>query len=67
VGAERVIHASIFALLLVGLAALSLWIVYTQVTPDNLILFIATIPLSWGIVLLALYLSFRKLGWKWWS
>jgi hypothetical protein len=23
--------------------------------------------LSWGIILLILYVSFKKLGWHWWS
>ncbi|MCX6643684.1 MAG: hypothetical protein NT043_00535 [Candidatus Bathyarchaeota archaeon] len=64
--AERAIHASIFILLLVGLTVLSAWASYTYLQ-DNLILVIAGIPLSWGIILLAMYLSFKKLGWKWWS
>ena len=66
--AERIIHASIFMLLLVGLSALSVWAVFTYIPPqDNIILVIATLPLSWGIILLAIYLSFNKLGWKWWN
>ena len=66
--AERAIHASIFILLLVGLTTLSLWAIFTYLNlQDNLILVIASIPLSWGIILLAMYLSFSKLGWKWWS
>ena len=64
--AERAIHASIFILLLVGLTVLSAWASYTYLQ-DNLILVIAAIPLSWGIILLAMYLSFKKLGWNWWS
>jgi uncharacterized protein (DUF486 family) len=64
--AERAIHASIFILLLVGLTVLNAWASYTYLQ-DNLILVIGSIPLSWGIILLALYLSFKKLGWKWWS
>ena len=67
-GAERVIHASIFFLLLVGIAALCFWAVYTYIPlQENLVLFIASIPLSWGIILLVLYLAFNKLGWKWWN
>jgi purine-cytosine permease-like protein len=65
---ERVIHASIFVLLLVGLGALSVWAILTYIPPiENIILIIGTVPLSWGIILLATYLSFNKLGWKWWS
>ncbi len=66
--AERVIHASIFFLLLVGLGVLSLWAISSYLPPqENLILFVASLPLSWGIILLAMYLSFNKLGWKWWN
>jgi hypothetical protein len=63
--AERNIHAAIFALLLVGLFAVSGWENYTYI--DNWILKIAGIALSWGIILLALYVIFKKLGWNWWS
>jgi hypothetical protein len=54
-------------LILFGLAVLSSWAIYTYITLENLILLVASIPLSWGIILLALYLSFRKLDWKWWK
>jgi len=67
-GAERVIHASIFILLLVGLSALSFWAILTYLPlQENLVLIVASLPLSWGIILLAMYLSFSRLGWKWWS
>jgi hypothetical protein len=64
--AERVIHASIFFLLLVGLTVLSAWISYIYLK-YNFILVFAAIMFSWGVILLALYLSFKKLGWEWWS
>ncbi|MGD0204509.1 MAG: hypothetical protein ABSC20_11480 [Candidatus Bathyarchaeia archaeon] len=64
--AERAIHAGIFVLLLVGLTVLSAWASYTYLQA-NLILVIGSIPLSWGIILLAMYLSFKKLGWTWWN
>ncbi len=68
VTAERGIHAAIFFLLLVGLATLSAYIVLTYVPPQsNLFLFVASVPLSWGIILLAMYVCFGKLDWKWWS
>jgi CDP-diglyceride synthetase len=67
-GAERIIHASIFVLLLAGLAALCFWAVSTYISfEDNLVLFIASLPLGWGVILLAMYLSFNRLGWKWWN
>jgi hypothetical protein len=64
--AERAIHAGIFVLLLVGLTVLSAWASYTYLK-SNLILVVAIIPLGWGIILLAMYLSFKRAGWKWWS
>jgi hypothetical protein len=64
--AERVIHASIFILLLVGLTTLSAWISYTYLQ-HNIVLLFASIVLSWGIILLVMYLIFQKLGWNWWS
>ena len=62
---ERVIHAAAFVLLLVGLIALSGWASHVYI--DDWILKIAAIALSWGIILLILYVSFKKLGWNWWS
>jgi hypothetical protein len=34
---------------------------------DRLPLLIASIPLGWGIILLAMYLAFKRAGWTWWS
>jgi len=65
-GAERLIHAGIFFLLLVGFTVLSAWISYAYLK-SNLVLAIASIALSWGIILLAMYVIFQKLSWKWWS
>ena len=53
-------------MLLVGLTVLSAWAVYTYVN-SNIALSIAGVALSWGIILLALYVVFKKLNWKWWS
>ena len=65
-GAERLIHGGVFFLLLVGLTVLSAWASYTYLK-SNLVLAIASIALSWGIILLVMYVIFQKLGWKWWS
>ncbi len=65
-GAERLIHAGIFFLLLVGLTILGAWTVYIFLH-SNILLAIAGVALSWGIILLVLYVAFRKLEWKWWS
>jgi hypothetical protein len=59
------IHAGIFFLLLIGLAVLSAYAIYTYV--GNVILAFAGIALAWGIILLVLYVTFRRLDWKWWS
>jgi hypothetical protein len=64
--AERAIHFAIFALLLVGLTSVSAWACYANLR-DTLILEVAGITLSWGIILLVLYVGFGKLGWDWWS
>jgi len=64
-GVEKAIHVTIFILLLIGLYGISAWINYTYVPED--FLKIAGIALSWGVILLILYVSFRQLGWNWWS
>ena len=66
VTAERTIRMLIFVLLLSGLSAISAWASYTYLN-DNLVLAIAGIPLSWGIILLVLYITFKKLNWDWWN
>ncbi|MGA2681714.1 MAG: hypothetical protein ABSF44_07950 [Candidatus Bathyarchaeia archaeon] len=63
---ERVIHAGSFFLLLVGLTALSAWLIYTNVH-NNMVLAIGGIALSWGIILMALYVVFKMLDWNWWG
>ena len=63
--AERAIHIGMFLLLLVGLCGVSAWASYTYVYND--LLKVAGIALSWGIILLALYLGFKKLDWNWWG
>jgi len=63
--AERVIHATVFALLLVGLCTVSGWATYNYITDS--VLSIAGITLSWGIILLVLYVVFKKIEWRWWG
>ncbi len=62
---ERVIHLTMFILILVGLCSLSAWISHAYLT--ELILQVAAIALSWGITLLVLYVGFKALGWDWWT
>jgi len=63
---EHAIHSAMFILILVGLCAISAWASYTYLS-DILILEVAGIALSWGVILLILYLGFKKLNWDWWS
>ena len=63
--AERAIHVLVFVLLLLGLCVISAWASYNYISDQ--ILKVATIPLVWGVILLILYLGFKKLGWDWWS
>jgi len=63
---ERAIHFAMFILLLVGLCGISAWASYTYLS-ENLILEVASFSLSWGVILLVLYLGFKKLDWEWWS
>ncbi|MGO8807395.1 MAG: hypothetical protein ACLQO7_12480 [Candidatus Bathyarchaeia archaeon] len=62
---ERLIHAAIFFLLLFGPAVFDMWAFYTYL--HNIALVISGVALSWGLILLALYVAFRWLDWKWWS
>ena len=63
--AERAIHVLVFVLLLLGLCVISAWASYNYLSEP--ILKVAVIPLSWGIILLILYVTFKKLNWDWWS
>ncbi len=63
---ERGIHAAVFILLLVGLCAVAGWVSLRYIAND-FILKIAGIALGWGVILLALYVVFRKLSWRWWD
>jgi hypothetical protein len=62
---ERVIHVAVFLLLLIGLCGVIAWVIIAYVQND--LLKFGGIALSWGVILLALYASFKQLGWKWWS
>ena len=63
--AERAIHVLVFVLMLLGLCVISAWASYNYLSDP--ILEIASILISWGIILLILYVTFKKLGWHWWS
>ncbi len=64
--AERAIQCATFLLILVGLCGLSTWASYTYLSDAHVILEAAAIALSWGVILLILYVGFKKLGWEWW-
>jgi hypothetical protein len=55
-----------FILILVGLCGVSAWASYAYLSEAHPILEVATIALSWGVILLVLYVSFKKLEWNWW-
>jgi hypothetical protein len=55
-----------FVLILIGLCSVSAWVSYAYLS-GTLILEIAGIALSWGIILLVLYVTFTKLEWNWWT
>jgi len=63
---ERAIHVATFILLLVGLGSLTAWASYTYLN-EELMLQVAAIALSWGVILLVLYVGFKTLDWSWWS
>ena len=63
---ERAIHFAMFILIFLGLCSLSAWTSYTYLG-DTIILEVASIALSWGLILLVLYMGFRQLNWDWWS
>jgi hypothetical protein len=62
---EKVIHVAMFILLLIGLCGVIAWVIVAYVQND--LLKFGGVALSWGVILLALYASFKQLGWKWWS
>ena len=63
---ERGIHAAVFILLIVGLFSVSGWLSYYYFITE-IPLLIASVALSWGIILLLMYVIFRKLNWRWWE
>jgi hypothetical protein len=64
---ERAIHVAMFILILIGLCSLAAWASATYISPEQLILRVAAIALSWGVTLLVLYVGFKALHWEWWS
>jgi hypothetical protein len=63
--AEKAIHVAMFILILVGLCGLTAWVINTYVQND--VLKFGGMALSWGVILLVLYVSFKQLNWDWWS
>jgi hypothetical protein len=55
-----------FILLLLGLCSISAWASNTYLR-ETIILEVAGIALSWGVILIILYMGFRQLNWDWWS
>jgi hypothetical protein len=63
--AEKAIHIVMFILLLIGLCGVTGWTIVTYVQND--LLKFGGIALSWGMILLVLYVSFKQLHWNWWT
>lgn len=61
---ERAIQCATFILILVGLCGLSAWASYTYLSEANIILEAAATALNWRVILLILYISFKKLDWE---
>ncbi len=59
---ERAIHFAMFIFLLVGLCGISAWVSWSYLN-DSLVLEVAVIALSWGVILSILYLGFRHVDW----
>lgn len=62
---EKALQAVIFILILAGLAGISTWAINAYVT--NPLLLIAGTTLSWGVILLVLFVVFKELKWEWWT
>ncbi|MBX5327568.1 MAG: hypothetical protein ACQXXH_02880 [Candidatus Bathyarchaeia archaeon] len=66
--AQKVIYFIIFFLFLVGACGLSAYAF--SVAIDNELsnpLFYASTAITWGVILLILYLVFERQDWEWWS
>jgi hypothetical protein len=61
---ERAIHFIMFVLLVIGLFGVSAWAGCRYVS--DYLLKLASIALSWGIILMVLYVIFERLDWNWW-
>ncbi|MGB9959333.1 MAG: hypothetical protein ACPLKQ_02275 [Candidatus Bathyarchaeales archaeon] len=64
---ERAIQCAMFILMLAGLFGISAWASYSYLSEAHPVLEVAVTALSWGVILLFLYVSFKKLEWNWWS
>jgi hypothetical protein len=62
---EKALQAVIFILILAGLAGISTWAINAYVTSS--LLLVAGTALSWGLILLVLFVVFRELKWEWWT
>lgn len=66
--AQKIIYFVIFFLFLIGACGLSAY-VFNQSIEGGIIspLFYAATAITWGVILLVLYLIFERQEWEWWT
>jgi uncharacterized membrane protein YdcZ (DUF606 family) len=65
---EKIIHLIIFFLFLIGACWLTAYALSVAVNhPLSSPVFYAGTAMVWGVILLILYLVFKKQNWEWWS
>jgi hypothetical protein len=66
--AQKILYFIIFFLFLVGACGLSAYVFARSIEGDiTNPLFYAATAITWGIILLVLYLVFEKQDWEWWT
>jgi len=62
---EKIIHIIIFFLFLVGACWLAIYALSVAIPLTSPVFFAGT-AIVWGVILLVLYLVFKKQNWEWW-
>ena len=65
--AKKVIYFIIFFLFLFGACGLSAYALYAPIEGKNPLFYAAATAITWGIILLILYMVFERQDWEWWS
>jgi phosphatidylserine synthase len=64
---EKIIYSAVFLLFLIGACGLTAYAFYAVIKDLYSPVFYAGIAITWGVILLVLYLVFERQDWKWWS